>query len=211
MSSSQGKRGAFIVLEGCDRTGKTSQCQALVDKLTQADIQARYMNFPDRSTQCGKLINGYLTRKDDFTDEGIHLLFTLNRWEKTKEMEKLLRSGISLIVDRYSFSGVAFSSAKGLDMDWCKAPESGLLKPDLVILLTLSPEAMARRGGFGDERYEVPTFQRKVIEKYSMLKDDRYWKTIDADKAFDDLTVELYKEVVNSIDSSGDMAIEKLW
>uniref|UniRef100_A0A182Q2G2 Thymidylate kinase n=1 Tax=Anopheles farauti TaxID=69004 RepID=A0A182Q2G2_9DIPT len=210
-SELRGRRGSFIVLEGCDRTGKTSQCKTLVDKLMQADIQARYMNFPDRGTQCGQLINGYLTRKDDFTDEGIHLLFTLNRWEKTREMEQLLRSGVSLIVDRYSFSGVAFSSAKGLDLDWCKAPESGLLKPDLVILLTLSPEAMAKRGGFGDERYEVPAFQKKVIEKYSILKDDRYWKEIDADKTFDNLTEELYNEVLNSIKNSGDKAIEKLW
>ncbi|XP_053664870.1 uncharacterized protein LOC128714019 [Anopheles marshallii] len=211
MSAAQGKRGAFIVLEGCDRTGKTSQCKTLVAELVQANVQAQYMNFPDRSTQCGQLINGYLTRKDDFTDEGIHLLFTLNRWERMKEMEKLLKSGVSLIVDRYSYSGVAFSSAKGLDMEWCKAPESGLLKPDLVILLTLSTEALARRGGFGDERYEVPAFQKKVIEKYSMLKDDRYWKAIDADKTFDDLTACLYEEVVRTIENAGDKPLEKLW
>ncbi|CAL5388206.1 unnamed protein product [Camellia sinensis] len=35
-------------------------------------------------------------------------------------MESKLRSGTTLIVDRYSFSGVAFSSAKGLDFEWCK-------------------------------------------------------------------------------------------
>uniref|UniRef100_A0A182TXI2 Thymidylate kinase n=1 Tax=Anopheles melas TaxID=34690 RepID=A0A182TXI2_9DIPT len=231
MPESQGKRGAFIVLEGCDRTGKTSQCKTLgnygalrriiyidtvpdlfsVDKLMQANIRAQYMNFPDRSTQCGQLINGYLTRKDDFTDEGIHLLFTLNRWERMKEMEKLLKAGVNLIVDRYSYSGVAFSSAKGLDMEWCKAPESGLLKPDLVILLTLSMEALARRGGFGDERYEVAGFQQKVIERYGMLKDDRYWKAIDADKTFDDVTAVLYEEVLRAIEHSGDKPLEKLW
>ncbi|XP_035911688.1 thymidylate kinase [Anopheles stephensi] len=211
MPESEGKRGAFIVLEGCDRTGKTSQCKTLVNKLEEANIKARYMNFPDRSTQSGQLINGYLTRKDDFTDEGIHLLFTLNRWERMKEMEKALKNGVNLIVDRYSYSGVAFSSAKGLDLEWCKAPEAGLLKPDLVILLTLSPEALARRGGFGDERYEVPAFQKKVIEKYGLLKDDRYWKAIDADKTFDDLTVELYEEVLRTVENAGDKPLEKLW
>ncbi|CAL5404162.1 unnamed protein product [Camellia sinensis] len=35
-------------------------------------------------------------------------------------MESKLRSGTTLIVDRYSFSGVAFSSTKGLDFEWCK-------------------------------------------------------------------------------------------
>ena len=35
-------------------------------------------------------------------------------------METKLRTGTTLIVDRYSYSGVAFSSAKGLDIEWCK-------------------------------------------------------------------------------------------
>ena len=35
-------------------------------------------------------------------------------------MESKLREGITLLVDRYSYSGVAFSAAKGLDLDWCK-------------------------------------------------------------------------------------------
>lgn len=37
--------------------------------------------------------------------------------------------------DRYAYSGVAFSAAKGLDVDWCKKTDSGLPKPDLVIFL----------------------------------------------------------------------------
>lgn len=39
-------------------------------------------------------------------------------------METKLKSGITLIVDRYSYSGVAFSSAKGLDIEWCKVKDS---------------------------------------------------------------------------------------
>lgn len=35
-------------------------------------------------------------------------------------MESKLQSGITVIVDRYAYSGVAFSSAKGLDIEWCK-------------------------------------------------------------------------------------------
>lgn len=35
-------------------------------------------------------------------------------------MEETLKSGTTIIVDRYSYSGVAFSSAKGLDIQWCK-------------------------------------------------------------------------------------------
>lgn len=67
-------------------------------------------------------------------------------------MEKMLSDGFTLIVDRYSYSGVAFSAAKGMDLEWCKAPEAGLLKPDMVLLLTMTADAISKRGGFGDER-----------------------------------------------------------
>lgn len=85
----------------------------IVERLKAAGKKAQYINFPDRSTPCGVLINSYLTNKQDFKDEGIHLLFTLNRWEAKKNMENLLNEGTTLIVDRYSYSGVAFSAAKG--------------------------------------------------------------------------------------------------
>jgi thymidylate kinase len=39
------------------------------------------------------------------------------------------------ICDRYAFSGVAFSSAKGLDLDWCMSCDRGLPAPDAVIFL----------------------------------------------------------------------------
>ncbi|XP_031629968.1 thymidylate kinase-like [Contarinia nasturtii] len=166
-------RGALIVLEGCDRSGKSRQCKQLVKSLLASGRPAKYINFPDRTTDCGALINSFLTKKQDFNDETIHLLFTLNRWEAKSNMEKILHDGVTLIVDRYVYSGVAFSAAKGLDIEWCKAPEIGLLKPDLVLFLTVTPSVISKRGGFGDERYEVPEFQ--TIDNISNKKIDRLW------------------------------------
>lgn len=167
------QRGALIVLEGCDRVGKTTQCKSLgkygnvyiifppflskscyfaVGNLQKANRKAQFINFPNRKTPCGQLIDSYLRNNKQFSDQEIHLLFTLNRWEAKADMEKLLAEGTTLIVDRYSYSGVAFSAAKGLDLDWCKAPEAGLLKPDIVLFLTLSEEAAKARSGYGEER-----------------------------------------------------------
>lgn len=56
-------------------------------------------------------------------------------------------------------------------MDWCKGPDAGLPKPDLVLLLSISSEAMKSRGGFGEERYEKEEIQRKVMEIFRNLKD----------------------------------------
>lgn len=52
------------------------------------------------------------------------------------------------MVDRYAYSGVAYSAAKGnplLTMDWCKACDTGLPAPDPVIYLAMSTEGSAQR------------------------------------------------------------------
>ncbi|VVC99216.1 unnamed protein product [Leptidea sinapis] len=131
------KRGALIVIEGIDRTGKTTQSKQLVESLIKRQISAEYFNFPSRNTEIGKVINNYLLSKTDLPDETIHLLFSANRWEKSKEIISKLETGITVIVDRYCYSGVAFSAAKGLDLNWCKASDMGLPKPDKVFFLTI--------------------------------------------------------------------------
>ncbi|XP_069682332.1 uncharacterized protein [Periplaneta americana] len=94
------------------------------------------------------------------------------------KMKAHINSGVTLIVDRYAYSGVAFSAAKeGMDIEWCKEPEAGLPKPDAVFFLTLSPEALARRGGFGEERYEATDFQENVRNNYRKLEEDS-WQNI---------------------------------
>ena len=40
------KRGAFIVFEGCDRAGKSTQCSLLVERLNKSGVAAQLMKFP---------------------------------------------------------------------------------------------------------------------------------------------------------------------
>lgn len=57
-------------------------------------------------------------------------------------MEKVndhLEKGITIICDRYWYSGVAYSAAKGLDLDWCINSDKGLIEPDLIIYLKADP------------------------------------------------------------------------
>lgn len=76
-----------------------------------------------------------------------------------------LRSGTTLVVDRYAYSGVAYTAAKqvpGLTIDWCRAPDEGLPAPDVTFYLQLPQSAAGARDGFGEERYEQADFQEKV-------------------------------------------------
>jgi dTMP kinase len=50
-------------------------------------------------------------------------------------MVEELQKGNFIILDRYAYSGVAFTSAKGLDYEWCKNSDRGLPRPDMVFFL----------------------------------------------------------------------------
>ncbi|XP_014492563.1 thymidylate kinase [Vigna radiata var. radiata] len=191
-------RGALVVLEGLDRSGKSSQCSRLVSFLEGQGISAELWRFPDRTTNVGQMISAYLSNTSQLDDRTIHLLFSANRWEKRSLMETKLKTGKTLIVDRYSYSGVAFSSAKGLDIEWCKAPEIGLLAPDVVVYLDISPEKAAERGGYGGERYEKLEFQKKVADCYSVLHDVS-WKVVDGCQPMEDVEKQLQEVVLDCV------------
>lgn len=189
------KRGVFIVFEGCDGTGKTTQTKRLVESGILGEAKA--MVFPDRTTPVGQLINQYLKKEIDFSDQTIHLLYTANRWEVAAEMEKLLSSGISIVCDRYWFSGTAYSSAKGtVSLEWCTAAEAGLPVPDMVIMIDIDPKLLLERKGFGEERYEKLDFQTKVRDAFLRLKDDT-WHLLDGSKPLDAITEDINNLVKN--------------
>jgi dTMP kinase len=144
-------RGAFIVFEGVDRCGKTTQVSLLVKHLLSLGVAAAMMRFPDRTTVIGQLINEYLQSKSDLDDRAIHQLFSANRWECAPRLrDELLTNGKTIICDRYAYSGVAFSAAKPSlchDLEWCQACDVGLPEPDAVIFLDLSQDEAEKRGG----------------------------------------------------------------
>lgn len=166
-------RGKLILIEGLDRTGKTTQCNILYKKLQP---NCKLLKFPERSTRIGGLINEYLT-DDSFqlSDQAIYLLFSANRWEIVDKIKKDLLEGKNIVMDRYVYSGVAYSAAKGtngMDLDWCLQPDVGLLKPDLTLFLsTQDVDNNAEKSGFGDERYETVKFQEKVKQTFMKLLD----------------------------------------
>ncbi|MQL85500.1 hypothetical protein Taro_018003 [Colocasia esculenta] len=204
-------RGSLIVLEGLDRSGKTSQSNSLVSFLKGKGVPVEAWHFPDRSTTVGGMISSYLANKSQLDDRTIHLLFSANRWEKSSLMETKLKSGVTLVVDRYSYSGVAFSAAKGLDIQWCKAPEEGLIAPDLVLYLDIPPEKAAERGGYGSERYEHLDFQQKVASHYTNLH-DHTWKVIDACQPAEDIEKQLRELALECISSRRDgKPLSRLW
>ncbi len=196
MTESKQQRGALIVFEGLDRCGKSTQAQLLHSALEGAKL----VRFPDRTTPIGKVIDDYLNRRIELNDQAIHLLFSANRWEVSDSIVKALNEGKPVIVDRYVYSGMIFSCAKGLDPTWCGFPDAGLPEPDVTIYLDLSPEEAKKRGGYGQERYEKPGFQEMARRGYDRIRSRRpSWKTLDASRPKDQLHEEIKKLVFDTI------------
>ena len=128
----------------------------------------------DRSTSIGSSINNYLKGESQQEDHVIHLLFSANRWEAASRIRENIARGVSVIIDRYYYSGIVYSAAKNrkdLSLEWSRQPEIGLPRPDLCIFLDISPEEAAQRGGFGTERYETDEMQKKVRQLFYELRE----------------------------------------
>ncbi|KAI8293415.1 thymidylate kinase [Colletotrichum sp. SAR11_240] len=162
-------RGAFIVFEGLDRSGKTTQVKLLEQRLVELGRKTKAMRFPDRTSPTGNMIDQYLRSNLEMEDHVIHLLFSANRWEAVEYIKSLLASGTTVLCDRYYLSGIVYSAAKqnpSLNLHWARAPELGLPRPDLTLFLDLDESVAKERGGWGGEVYEKAEFQRRVRELF---------------------------------------------
>lgn len=84
-------------------------------------------------------------------------------------MDEKLASGEMVISDRYYFSGVAYTAAKGVDIEWCRSADRGITEPDLVVFVDVGPSEVAKRPGFGNEKYEKIEYLERV---YAVLRDE---------------------------------------
>ncbi|XP_069326909.1 thymidylate kinase isoform X3 [Eulemur rufifrons] len=193
-----GRRGALIVLEGVDRAGKSTQAGRLVAALSAAGRRAELLRFPERSTEIGKLLSSYLEKKSEVEDHSVHLLFSANRWEQVR------------LPLHSTFNQCLLSN---FSLDWCKQPDVGLPKPDLVLFLQLRLADAARRGEFGQERYEDRAFQERALHCFQQLMGDETvnWKIVDASKSIEDVHEEILALSEDAIRAAAQRPLGELW
>ncbi|KXN81244.1 Thymidylate kinase [Leucoagaricus sp. SymC.cos] len=222
------RRAPFIVIEGLDRSGKTTQTSLLHAHLESLGIPVKLLKFPDRTTAIGKMIDSYLRSQSELDDHAIHLLFSANRWELASTITTLLNSGTAILCDRYAFSGIAFSASKPSlqhtfpttqndALPWCRSPDISLPAPDLTIFLDITPEQAKLRGGYGEERYEKEGMQKRVREVFYRLGEEmstgddvKKWFVLDAGRERQVVAEELWK-LVEPLTRGIDEKIRRLW
>merc|ERR1719502_726706 len=133
----------------------------------------------------------------ELPDETVHQLFSANRWESMESIIETLNNGESVVCDRYAFSGVAYSAAKGLDFEWCQKPDVGLPAPDGIFFLHVDESVGASRQNFGDERYENTDLQSRVRQQFknSALYEGVEWHDVDGARSIEVISAEIQAAV----------------
>lgn len=197
-------RGVFIVVEGIDRAGKTTQCQELVKALNAKwPTSTVYFKFPDRTTETGKMIDTYLKSSEKKSEEMMYMLFATNRFESNDKIKALLKSGTNVVCDRYIASGICYGVAKGLKRGWCIKKEVGLIDPDRCMYIKIDPEVAAKRGGFGAERNDDVKLLEKVVAQFDVGFDVMGLQstTFDGTKPVADIASQLLESAVHWIET----------
>ena len=129
--------GKFIVFEGLDGSGQSTQAQLLKDFLMKRGHKVHLTKEPT-SNLIGGLIRGQLTNEWKTSPECLQLLFAADRAHHLeKEIIPLLKKEVIVISDRYFFSTVAFGATEIKDKDWLLKINQKFLLPDIIFFFQL--------------------------------------------------------------------------
>ena len=173
----------FIVFEGIDGAGKTTQIHLLADALRAMGYDP-YITAEPTGMETGRAIRRVLSGEISKTPTQVAAMFVQDRIDHNVDpeqgIEAMLAAGKAVICDRYYYSSLAYQGSL-TDFDWvmaanCNCPE--IRHPDLCIFLDLSPEESMKRitkGRTSTEIYEkaetLATFRARYLEVFQKLSE----------------------------------------
>ena len=178
--------GLFIVLEGGDASGKSTQARQLADRL-RSNGRDVVETFEPGATQTGAAIRALLLDGDgpvDPTTEAL-LLAADRAQEVTDVIRPALGRGADVVSDRFVPSSLAYQGVgRGLGVervDKLNRWATGGLEPDVVVVLDVDEAvATSRRDAPGDRLERAGAeFHAAVRDAYRTLGADRGWVVID--------------------------------
>jgi dTMP kinase len=184
--------GRFVVLEGGDASGKSTQIGRLVARLTKAGREV-VETFEPGGTDAGRqiralVLDGGDTAIDARTEA---LLMAADRAQHMAEVVRpALARGAWVVSDRHVPSTLAYQGV-GRDLDVAELEQlSGWatagLTPDLVLVLDVPDDVAAARRSVGDRmEREAESFHAEVRAAYRSLARDRGWVVVDGSGAAD--------------------------
>lgn len=198
--------GKFIVIEGLDGSGKTTQRNLLVEHLLNKGIDVVSDAEPTKGYY-GKICREILGGRLEMPKSALATTFVADRIDHNQKeggVFDMLGKGKTIICDRYYYSNLAY---QGVDvgMKWLKDMNTcpDIKKPDLCIFLDLAPEVSmeritANRKAEDIEVYETLDYLTSIRQKYknafAMCPDDNI-VTIDASGTIEEVFAEIRKVI----------------
>jgi dTMP kinase len=165
-------KAKFIVFEGIDGAGKSTQINLLSAALAERGISCDVSTEPTKLPS-GKLLRRALSGEIPTTPMQMAEMFATDRVNHNTDaecgIERLLSDGVTVISDRYYYSSLAYQGAElGFDVvAHLNLDNPDIRTPDLCIFLDLTPDKSLERIG---ARADVP---REIYENYEYLDKTR--------------------------------------
>ncbi len=206
------KKGKFIVFEGIDGSGKSTQIRLLAERLNKNGTKCIETREPTDSP-VGSLIHQIMTGRMSADNRVIACLFAADRVDhllnETDGILEKINSGITVISDRYYFSSYAYHGVD-MDMDWVintNSVSSDILRPDATIFMDISAKTAMERITSGRDHIELyekeerlNAVREKYFEAFEKLKNDEKVYIVDASKSAEDISEEIWN-IVSGIDA----------
>jgi dTMP kinase len=190
------RKGIFLVIEGLDGSGKTTQATTLARRLSHSH-NAMLTAEPSHG-KIGTYIRECCLYGDKrLPTEAEALLFAADRVEHVQnEVKPALDEGKLVICDRYVYSSLAYQGSAGLSLDWIKTINARALQPDFSVFIDVAPERVLERLRRKKSVMETLETQRKVREVYLNFVATGELIRVDGDKPKEVVADALYDKVL---------------
>lgn len=158
-------KGKFIVIEGLDGSGQSTQASLLVDFLGKETVITKE---PTKNSEAGRKIRKILEEHIEIDPLEFQKLYAQDRKEHLDNLViPALKEGKTVVSDRYFFSTFAYGTAHGSDLEQLIELNNDFLYPDITFLLKVDPEVCIKR--IEERGSHIDLFEKK--EKLSRVWD----------------------------------------
>jgi len=202
------KKNLFIVFEGIDGCGKSTQVKLLSENLKRIG-HSIYTTCEPTDSPIGSIIKDIFQHRLEVDHRTVAGLFIADRLEhllnKKDGILKMLEEGQTVICDRYYFSSYAYQGVH-ISQQWvidANSLSANLLRPDLSVFIDIDPEISLKRisSARGNlELYETLSNLVKVREKYfeAFESQNKYEKVFitEGNRQLEVIAQEIWDEIV---------------